>query len=130
MPPIRVVVALPQLMRSLVTAMLGERTDMTVVSELDDHRGVAATARRLNAAVAVVGGDFDAQACRDVLDADPHLELVVICDDGRCGFLCDLVTRVRAIGTLAADPLVDAITLGARSDRNDQAELLLPTERN
>jgi hypothetical protein len=128
--PVRVVIALPPLLRELVASLIAERADMTVVAEVDDHHAVAEVAGRLGAQVAIVGPDLDAASCRTVLESQPRLELLTIYDDGRDAFLCDLVTRVRATGAMASDSLAEAIALGARSCRNAQALSLLPPGRS
>jgi hypothetical protein len=106
---IRIVLAMPPILRDIVKTVFAAHADLDVVAELDETgdvlEAVLATRPEL-----IVWSDGTRHADVDaVFEAQPRIKLLSVVQDGREGVLCTLVPNARNLGELSIDVLTREI---------------------
>ncbi len=106
---------LPQMLRDLISEIVGREADMEIVGEVSEGAQLVAAAHATDAEFVIAGLD-DAELpspYRELLDERPRMKVLGLEGDGRLGVLYELVPRKVALGELTARSLVTVIRTGS-----------------
>jgi DNA-binding NarL/FixJ family response regulator len=106
---------MPQMLRDLVSDIVGREVDMEIVGEVSEGAQLVAAAHATDAEFVIAGLD-DAELSsplRELLDERPRMKVLGLEGDGRLGVLYELVPRKVALGELTARSLVTVIRTGS-----------------
>jgi DNA-binding NarL/FixJ family response regulator len=106
---------LPQMLRDLVSEIVGRESDMEIVGEVSEGAQLVAVAHATDAEFVIADlGDAELPSpYRELLDERPRMKVLGLEGDGRLGVLYELVPRKMALGELTARNLVTVIRTGS-----------------
>jgi DNA-binding NarL/FixJ family response regulator len=114
--PIRILLLeMPRVQTELLRSMLGRHTDVET-HELSEYRDLDHALRESRAEVVIRdrGRSEPPRACLAFLEEHPSLKIVSVGDEGRRGFVCELVPRETDLGELRPETLIEAVRRVAR----------------
>jgi DNA-binding NarL/FixJ family response regulator len=113
-PPTRVVLAIPPILRDIVKGIVAGEAGLTVVDEVAEGDDLVAATRASDADFVIAGlrdGELS-PACVDLLAQNSRVRLLAVSGDGRSASLYALRPEVQALGELSPRRLVWAIRSG------------------